>query len=334
MWDDTLFIVSSDNGGDIGNKMSNFPLRGGKSTLWEGGIRATAWVTGGVLPDDRRGESMDALMHVSDWFPTLCALSHVDYEADDVQSLDGFDQLDNIFYGETNKYVPREMIVHNMMPPISGIDLYELAGAIRWRNWKIVAGKFDMKYQKWVATDVAQEQRVGDHTMTVQCREGVSNYDHPTPSANSTTNCPLAVMGTACLFNIEEDPCEWTDMSQSEPLLYSQMMDLLVEYNKSQVLPTLWSLHPDDISGSDPSQFGGFWSPWMDDDTSAQRRGSTNFNDEPGGVQSAVTSLSVHVALVVSAAVMVLAAAFYLYRAQSEKKRIWTGVRGDLQPLI
>merc|ERR1719464_1504894 len=107
LWEDTLFIVSSDNGGDTSHEMSNFPLKGAKSTLWEGGIRATAFVTGGALPEDRRGLSMDALMHVSDWFPTLCSFAGIDYETDDVQDLDGFDQIHNILYGETSKYEPR-----------------------------------------------------------------------------------------------------------------------------------------------------------------------------------------------------------------------------------
>ena len=41
MWENTLVIAASDNGGPIqgGQGASNFPLRGGKLTSWEGGVQ-------------------------------------------------------------------------------------------------------------------------------------------------------------------------------------------------------------------------------------------------------------------------------------------------------
>ena len=46
-WDDTLILVTSDNGGiNMGN---NYPLRGLKATVWEGGTRVMAFVAGGFL---------------------------------------------------------------------------------------------------------------------------------------------------------------------------------------------------------------------------------------------------------------------------------------------
>jgi len=44
--DNTLVIFASDNGGDLGCGASNEPLRGGKTQMWEGGVRvpaAAAW---------------------------------------------------------------------------------------------------------------------------------------------------------------------------------------------------------------------------------------------------------------------------------------------------
>ena len=47
MWENTLVIFVSDNGGtDAG---INYPLRGEKHTTWEGGIRGAAFVAGGVM---------------------------------------------------------------------------------------------------------------------------------------------------------------------------------------------------------------------------------------------------------------------------------------------
>ena len=54
MWDDTLIVFSSDNGGQY-NRHDNSPLRGFKNTSFEGGIRVPAFVTGGYLNEERRG---------------------------------------------------------------------------------------------------------------------------------------------------------------------------------------------------------------------------------------------------------------------------------------
>ena len=58
MWENTLMIFSSDNGGPINinsNAANNFPLRGGKFGSLEGGIRSAAFVSGGFLPASARG---------------------------------------------------------------------------------------------------------------------------------------------------------------------------------------------------------------------------------------------------------------------------------------
>merc|ERR1719440_1737225 len=68
MWDNTVIVVVSDNGGTIGH---NFPLRGVKDTFWEGGIRAEAFVYSELLPKSVRGTVWPGLAHASDWYPTL-----------------------------------------------------------------------------------------------------------------------------------------------------------------------------------------------------------------------------------------------------------------------
>merc|ERR1712228_765834 len=90
LWDDTLLVFSSDNGVSTQYGGSNFPLRGGKKTLWEGGIKAAAFINGGWLPNDRRGQKMNALMHVTDWLPTLCGIA--EHTPSGSYSLDGYDQ--------------------------------------------------------------------------------------------------------------------------------------------------------------------------------------------------------------------------------------------------
>jgi arylsulfatase A-like enzyme len=69
IWEDTLTVLISDNGGTgLG---SNWPLRGAKFTLWEGGTRSVALVRGWGLGKDLLGSSTGAIMHTVDWLATF-----------------------------------------------------------------------------------------------------------------------------------------------------------------------------------------------------------------------------------------------------------------------
>jgi hypothetical protein len=52
MWDDTIFIYASDNGGDTAavGSGNNMPLRGRKSNYFEGGVRVPAFIYSKLLP--------------------------------------------------------------------------------------------------------------------------------------------------------------------------------------------------------------------------------------------------------------------------------------------
>jgi arylsulfatase A-like enzyme len=78
MWHDTFLVTVSDNGSPVGGwgaGGSNHPLKGGKSSSWEGGIRTVAFLSGGWLPTSRWGSSLDGLVHISDLYATLCSLA-------------------------------------------------------------------------------------------------------------------------------------------------------------------------------------------------------------------------------------------------------------------
>jgi len=69
----TLVVFSSDNGGISWGSSSNRPLRGGKSDIYEGGIRLCSFVAWpGKVP---AGIHIAEPIHVVDWYPTLCKLT-------------------------------------------------------------------------------------------------------------------------------------------------------------------------------------------------------------------------------------------------------------------
>ena len=70
-------------------------LLAGKHQLWEGGIRAAAFVSGGLLPPKMRGANITALVHICDWWVTFTALAGgeaTDGDGSIVPKLDGMDQ--------------------------------------------------------------------------------------------------------------------------------------------------------------------------------------------------------------------------------------------------
>merc|ERR1719174_614435 len=91
MWNNTLVLLNGDNGGPVwcssnGNctqppqpamygPVSNFPLRSGKWTTWDGGLRVNAVLSGGLIPTARRNTSWSGMMHVADILPTFVHLA-------------------------------------------------------------------------------------------------------------------------------------------------------------------------------------------------------------------------------------------------------------------
>lgn len=91
----TLVIFQTDNGGELplenptpelsGGAGNNMPLRGGKFTLWEGGVRTHAFVYSAnteIIPRRLRGTEFDSMVHVSDLYPTLLEAASLAIPAD------------------------------------------------------------------------------------------------------------------------------------------------------------------------------------------------------------------------------------------------------------
>ena len=75
MLERTLVIFSADNGGPITQAANNWPLRGGKHSNWDGGVRVNAFVSGGLVPPEKRGSRSSSLVAIWDWYATLATLA-------------------------------------------------------------------------------------------------------------------------------------------------------------------------------------------------------------------------------------------------------------------
>lgn len=75
--EDVILLVTTDNGGMLHVGGNNQPLRGGKNTGFEGGVRAVGFVAD-LSPDARhlpRGRVFSGLAHIADWMPTLLGIA-------------------------------------------------------------------------------------------------------------------------------------------------------------------------------------------------------------------------------------------------------------------
>ena len=130
--ENTIFIFSSDNGGER-KVTSNAPLRGGKSQLYEGGIRVPLIVRwpGGKVPEDKIC-TQPVVNH--DFYPTLLEAAGI--KPDPAQVLDGVSTLAT---WKNPKAAPKRKALHWHYPLdkphfLGGVS----AGAIREGDWKLI----------------------------------------------------------------------------------------------------------------------------------------------------------------------------------------------------
>lgn len=108
----TILVYASDNGRGPG-RTEDQPLRGGKLSTWEGGIRVPCIVSGAGIRSDYVCSS---IVHAMDWYPTLASLAGIEIPGGRV--LDGRD-ISPLLSGQTDTIpTPDEGLSLNAAVPL------------------------------------------------------------------------------------------------------------------------------------------------------------------------------------------------------------------------
>ncbi|MCM2370987.1 sulfatase [Aporhodopirellula aestuarii] len=165
--DNTIVIFASDNGGNMYNAVddstatSNAPLRGGKATMYEGGVRGPGVVVypGVVEP----GSRSDEVIQSADFYPTLLELLKIEKQPE--QLFDGISIVPALKGGKLQRegiytYFPHSPGVPDWLPP---------AVSVHRGDWKLIRlfyngenGKhryklYDLKHGLGETTDLAAQ---------------------------------------------------------------------------------------------------------------------------------------------------------------------------------
>ena len=212
--------------------------------MWEGGFKAVGFVHSPLLPIGTPQVST-ALIHVSDWFPTLLNLAGGNVSA--VPGLDGFDVFDAITGSASS---PRTELLHN-------IDIFGGVGshgygdaAMRVEDMKLIVMK-----------STGQAAQSGKHYVAPGCPKDVCVQ----PAKPNRKECAADTVNTTMwLFNLTADPLELCNLaaSPSHAPDLARILARLAHYNATAILVN----YPADDPAADPEQRSGAergsWGPW------------------------------------------------------------------------
>jgi arylsulfatase I/J len=260
MWDNTIMVMSTDNGGPtyggslVSNGMpfpplyggaNNFPLRGSKTTEFEGGLRLNSFVSGGIIPAQMHGTHMDiGYMHISDWYATFIGLAGGStYDA--LAAKHGTPQSDSV----------------SLWPLISGAstepvrkELYISPTCLIDGDYKIITGR---DLDNINGAGVTKAGIPETHIVFASYNPGYGVYAMTPPNQIILADCT-----GGCLFDIRNDPSERYDLSSTHPKKVKMMKAKLAMYNKKKLYQPYRGGEEVNVEGCSKMRKKGFVGPW------------------------------------------------------------------------
>jgi len=241
--ENTIIVFSADNGAPFDKGGSNYPLRGTKATMWEGGTRSAAFIYSSMLKD--KGTKNNEMIHVVDWIPTL--LSAVKGTlSDDYQS-------------KVEEFLSEDRDGINLWPMLMGMD-----GNARTELLYNIDPTFDDD-----GFEGHGAIRVGDMKLAVGNPGNNDGHYPPDNLTDSTVRevSPYLMDGRKYyLFNLRDDPYEYKNIAEDNLDIVEDMRARYEEYEASMIPPD----NAAETGQGNPSHFGGVWSTgWCESEPAA-----------------------------------------------------------------
>lgn len=246
MWENTLLVASSDNGGPIyiAGGANNWPHKGGKFSDWEGGVRVNAFVSGGYVPQAVRGTKSEAVSHLADWYATFCALAGVGTDDEEAANA-GLHPVDSIDLWD-------HLSGKNSTPPRA--ELHVSSQALIQGTRKLVVGKVLMT--GWTGPVFPNTTCKNTLLHPFKCQPV------PPPIEVGVGSWASEECKNGCLFDLEADPTEHHDISKDYAEEVATMKARLDELNKDNYNPDRGS--EQQAACTQAVEYGGFYGPWID----------------------------------------------------------------------
>lgn len=221
-----LWVITSDNGAAVDGGGSNWPLRGGKKYLYEGGVKVRGLVYSAsniLIPRARRGASYDGLMHLVDLLPTLLlgVLAASDDAGHGLVDIDGIDHWTCLRDGLGNE--PRDEVLLNI--DYLDADL-EYLGYLRAAIISCT-GTHSSGDSLVINSDASSLPDL-PLTGTTTCFKGLYNVEevfwYATPQDPYTTILLKPnQFAVSALYNLTADPTERDDVSDEHPDVFQAL---------------------------------------------------------------------------------------------------------------
>lgn len=145
LYDNTIIILTSDNGGLIGrgeNKITNnAPLRSGKGDIYEGGVRVPLIIKN--LDQQNKGSVSHYPVISMDFLPTLADILQLPVTRNERKDFDGI-SLKSLLSGKTKNLKRNAIFWHYPHYHIEGATPYS---AVRHGDWKLINTFEEDKYE-------------------------------------------------------------------------------------------------------------------------------------------------------------------------------------------
>ncbi|XP_045123836.1 arylsulfatase B-like [Portunus trituberculatus] len=278
-YNNSVIVFTTDNGGPTLEAGNNWPLRGNKTTLWEGGTRGAAFVHSPLLPNP--GTSNPALIHVTDWFPTLVQMAG----GVPPEGIHGVDQWSAITEAGLSQ---RSLMVYNID------NTTGFAAGVRMGMYKLLVGNpgpgewtpppegiadhpipdpdsialtpdgdqvVNDRESNAIATEDEQQPDVVAEEEEESAEGNKMDYSEPHVFGEEVSRLLLEMSGRndtqLRLYNLNSDPLEQHNVAATS----TQVVKVMVTLLKSYMFEYSPADSPHNAQDANPQNFDGVWSP-------------------------------------------------------------------------